>query len=95
MALLTKDLQKLPPLYSQEHTPDPLALVRFYDTLGNWSWYGIEFDGKNLFFGLVFGLERELGYFSLEEFEAVNSESGFPRIKQDLTFTAKPISEIR
>ena len=53
MALLTKKLQrKLPPLYSQENNPSPLAKVKFIDTLGDWSWYAVEFDGDNTFFGL-------------------------------------------
>jgi hypothetical protein len=96
MPLLTTEIkEKLPPLYSQENTADPLALVRFYDTLGDWSWYVIEFDGENLFFGLVFGFESELGYFSLAEFEQLNREAGFARIERDEAFEPTPISAIQ
>lgn len=95
MALLTKKLQdKLPPLYSQENNPSPLAKVKFIDTLGNWSWYAVEFDGDNTFFGLVIGFERELGYFSLAEFEEVNSNAGFDRIQIDSDFEPTSIHDI-
>lgn len=95
LKLLTGELKvKLPPLYSQENNRDPLALVRFYDTLGDWSWYAIEFDGESTFFGLVLGFERELGYFSLEELEQVNESAGFPRIERDSGFEPVPVSKI-
>ena len=95
MKLLTKKLlENFPPLYSQEEVSDPVAIARFYDTLGNWSWYAIEFDGKNLFFGLVIGFERELGYFSLAELEQINEAAGFNRIERDSSFSPVPISKI-
>jgi hypothetical protein len=95
MVLLTKDVEsKLPALYSQEHNPEPMALVRFYDSLGDWSWYASEYDGKDLFFGLVLGFERELGYFSLSEFEQVNRDAGYERIKRDPDFKPTKLSEI-
>jgi Protein of unknown function (DUF2958) len=34
-----------------------------------WTWYVIEFDGEDPFFGLVDWFERELGYFSLRELQ--------------------------
>jgi hypothetical protein len=93
--LTTKVKEDLPPLYSQENNPDPLALIRFVDTLGDWSWYAIEFDGDNLFFGLVLGFERELGYFTLAEFEEVNRAAGFARIQRDKDFRPTPVREIQ
>jgi hypothetical protein len=30
----------------------------------SWTWYSTEFDGEDLFFGLVVGFETELGYFN-------------------------------
>ncbi|MGD9683525.1 MAG: DUF2958 domain-containing protein [Candidatus Obscuribacterales bacterium] len=96
MALLTrKDRQDLPPLYSQENTEDPIARIRFMDILGSWSWYAIEFDGEDLFFGLVLGFERELGYFALSELEQVNRAAGFTRIERDSGFQPTKISEIK
>lgn len=95
MALLTQEIRrKLPPLYSQENTVEPVAQVRFFDSLGDWSWYVLEFDGENLFFGLVLGFERELGYFTLAEFEEVNREAGLERIQRDLAFKPTKLSLI-
>lgn len=95
MTLLTQEVkEQLGALYSQEHDPDPVAVVRFYDTLGDWSWYATEFDGETLFFGVVLGFERELGYFSLAEFEQVNRDAGFDRIKRDADFQPTKLSEI-
>lgn len=95
MVLLTKEVEsKLPALYSQEQNPDPLALVRFFDTFGDWSWYATEYDGKDLFFGVVIGFERELGYFSLSEFEQVNRDAGCERIKRDPDFKPTKLSAI-
>jgi hypothetical protein len=51
-----------------------------------------EFDGEDLFFGLVQGLEEELGYFSLSELESVRV-LGLP-VERDLYFTPKPLSEL-
>jgi hypothetical protein len=40
MKLLTEELRKkLPPLYSNEHVDDPLAIVKFFHPLSNWTWF--------------------------------------------------------
>lgn len=97
MKLLTKELaNKLPPLYSQENTADPVVQVRFFSIASNWEWLAYEFDGEDLFFGLVKGFENELGYFSLSELESVTAMGGkLPLIERDLGFTPKPLSECR
>ena len=48
------------------HAP---ALVKFSRPDINWSWYGVEFDGRDTFFGLIAGLAAELGRFRLSELE--------------------------
>ena len=54
----------LPKLYSQEEKGDEaVAYVKFFTPWSNWTWYATEFDGEDTFFGLVIGLETELGYF--------------------------------
>ena len=54
MELLTEELlDRLPPLYSQERVEDPLVVCKFFTPDGQWTWYAIEFDGKNIFFGYV------------------------------------------
>src|SRR4051812_37346917 len=95
MKLLTEALKKqLPPLYSQEHVKDPLALVKFFTPDSSWAWYGIEFDGTDLFFGWVEGTFPELGYFSLSELEAARGPWGLP-IERDLWFKPTPLSNLK
>jgi len=59
----------------------------------DWHWYPVEFDGKDLFFGLVIGFERELGYFSLAELESVKVLAGFG-VMRDESFVPVPVSTI-
>lgn len=63
-----------------------IAPVKFFTPDAGWIWYGIEFDGDDLFFGLVSGQEIELGYFSLSELESVRGQLGLP-IERDLYYT--------
>ena len=85
MKLLTKELrEQLPPLYACETEKDPLVRAKFFYPDFNWTWYAIEFDGEDTFFGLVDGFE-ELGYFSLKELESNRGKMGLP-IERDLYF---------
>jgi hypothetical protein len=93
MKLMTKDLQtQLPQLYSQEEVDDPKAIAKYFTPDSNWTWYATEFDGKDTFFGLVVGLETELGYFSLKELESARGAFGLP-VERDLWFEPTPVSE--
>ncbi|MBA7529760.1 hypothetical protein ES705_21959 [subsurface metagenome] len=95
MKLLTKEIRgKLPPLYSQEKVQDPIVQVKFFTPDSNWTWYGIEFDGKDLFFGWVVGLEKEMGYFSLKELESARGPLGLA-IERDKWFTPLRLSEVK
>jgi hypothetical protein len=95
MELLPKELRsRLPPLYSAESQSDPLIQLKFFTPDSNWTWYAIEFDGEDLFFGLVIGLEAELGYFRLSELQEVRGPLGLP-IERDLFFSPIPLSRIR
>lgn len=92
--LPSKIKSQLPPLYSQEHIEDPIAQVKFFTPWTNWTWYPIEFDQEDIFFGKVIGHETEMGYFSLAELQAIQGPGGL-RIERDLYFTPKPLSECR
>jgi len=84
----------LPKLYSQEEKGlKAQALVKFFTPDSNWTWYATEFDGKDLFFGLVIGFETELGYFSLAELESVHGPLGLP-IQRDLYFEPTSLHEL-
>ena len=96
MKLLTKELEaKLPPLYSQDGKGDEaIALVKFFTPDSSWTWYATEYDpNERVFFGLVDGLEKELGYFSLDELESVRGPLGL-RIERDIYFEPTRIKEL-
>lgn len=68
-----KQLKKIPMLYSQDGKKDPTVYMKFF--LGNWTWYVLEFDGNNTFYGLVvsgFEPQGEFGYFTLSELMNLN-----------------------
>jgi ABC-type dipeptide/oligopeptide/nickel transport system permease subunit len=89
MNLLTAAIRKaLPALYSQEKVKDPIAVVKFFSPRSNWTWFATEFDGKDIFFGLVIGHEKELGYFSLSELESLKG-----LVERDLYWKARPLSQ--
>jgi hypothetical protein len=95
MELLPKELlAQLPPLYSQENVSDPMVICKFFYPDFDWTWYAIEFDGKDTFYGLVDGIEEELGYFSLSELLSNRGKMGLP-IERDLYFKPCKLSEVR
>jgi hypothetical protein len=95
MELLPPEIRaKLPPLYATERQGmKALAQVKFFTPDAGWTWYAVEFDGKDLFFGLVIGHVRELGYFSLTELQSVRGPLGLP-IEWDLHFHPRPLEEL-
>jgi hypothetical protein len=67
--------------------------VKFFTPDSSWTFYALEFDGEDVFFGLVVGFEIEAGYFSLSELEAVRGPLGLP-IERDLWFEPVPLSRL-
>jgi hypothetical protein len=94
--LLPKEVREnLPELYANEEIGlAAQALVKFFTPDSNWSFYASEFDGEDIFFGLVIGFEAEFGYFSLSELESVRGPLGLP-IERDLHFDPKSLKELR
>ena len=86
--------RRLPALYSQEgQGEDAIAQVKFFTPWTNWTWYASEYDPEQRrCFGVVVGHERELGYFSLGELEAIRGPGGL-RIERDLHWKPKPLKE--
>ena len=96
MKLLTKEVRKkFPKLYATEEVEleDKVVIAKFFTPWTNWTWYATEFDGKDLFFGLVDGNEKEWGYFSLKELQAVKGPAGL-KIERDLYFGHPKIKDI-
>jgi len=94
MKLITKKIRKeLPSLYSTEGDTDPLLRVKFFTPDDSMTWYGIEFDGDDIFFGLIVGMETELGYFKLSELQRVRGSLNLP-VERDMYFTPIRLSVI-
>jgi len=95
MKLLTQQIRKrLPPLYSQESKGGKaVAVVKFFTPTSSWTWYATEFDGRDTFFGLVAGHEKELGYFSLAELQGVRGPLGLG-VERDIYWQPKTLEEI-
>jgi len=97
MKLLTEEIKKkLPALYSQDGKGDKaIAYVKFFTPDSSWTWWATEYDpNEKVFFGLVQGLETELGYFALEELEGVRGPLGCS-IERDIYFKPTTLGEIR
>jgi DUF2958 family protein len=93
--LLTREIQaKLPRLYAQEGLGGKaVAHVKFFTPDAGWTWYATEYDGEDLFFGLVDGHEKELGYFRLSELKQARGPLGLP-IERDLYWDPRSLEEI-
>jgi len=85
---------RLPSLYSTESEVKQLAQVKFFTPWTDWTWYAVEFDGEDLFYGLVDGLEVEYGYFSLRELESLRGPAGL-RVERDEHFEPRPVRDIK
>jgi hypothetical protein len=91
----TESRAQLPKLYTTEKLGDEaIAPVKFFTPDANWTWYPTEFDGEDIFFGLVSGNVLELGYFTLSELEDARGLFGLP-IERDLHYTPKTLREIK
>jgi Protein of unknown function (DUF2958) len=89
-------LRTIPDLYQTEESPEPICHVKLFLPSTNWTWYIMEISkqDQNLCFGYVIGLENELGYFSLEELEALQTSLGVS-VERDESFKPTPLSKIK
>lgn len=96
MQLLTQELRrKLPPLYATEDVPasDKMVVAKFFTPDAEWTWYAVEFDGEDTFFGYVDGLSGEWGYFYLSELQRARGPHGLP-VERDLYFQPRPFGNL-
>jgi len=93
--LMADDIrEQLPEIgVNEEQGLDALAPVKYFTPDSSWTWYASEFDGEDLFFGLVIGFEVELGYFSLRELQEVRGPLGLP-IERDLYYEPRSLRDL-
>ena len=93
--LLPEELRaRLPQIGATAEEERPLILAKFFYPDFHWTWYAIEFDGTDLFYGYVDGDYPELGYFSLRELLETRGAYGCP-IERDLFFEETPLQVIQ
>lgn len=93
--LMTDEIrEQLPELGANEDQGlEATAPVKYFTPDSGWTWYATEFDGEDLFFGLVIGFEMELGYFSLTELQQAKGPMGLA-IERDLYFEPQTLQEL-
>lgn len=75
---------------------DVLARAKLFSPFSNWTWYITELDRETgQCFGLVEGLETELGYFDLTELAETTALGGVPAVERDLYWQPITLGEIK
>ena len=73
---------------------DSIAQVKFFTPDSNWTWYSVEYNpDAKLFYGLVDGFEKELGYWGLEELEEIKGPFGL-KVERDKWFDPVPLRDL-
>jgi hypothetical protein len=97
MKLLTNAIiEALPPLYATDGVPleEKIVICKFFHRASNWTWFVFEGekqeDGDYLFFGMVHGFEKEMGYFVLSELSSITEPMP---IERDLHVFREPYSK--
>ncbi len=98
MKLITQKIEKeLPALYAQDRKgAEAVAHVKFFTPDSNWTWYvteGSSVADDIIFFGLVEGHEKEMGYFSLSQLQEVRGPLGLA-VERDMHWKPKTLGEI-
>ena len=96
MELLTQEIRdKFKKIGSQakKKLDEQIVVVKFFDPTGSWTWYATEFDGKDVFYGLVDGFELEWGPFRRSELKSIRGAIGLG-IESDLYFGMPRIKDI-
>ena len=90
--LMTDEIKRrLPRLYATVDDDDPIVQVRFR----SWNvcdWNVVEFDGENIFFGLIWHWYPIWGYFALSHLETINVRHGGSAIVIDQWFEPRRVS---
>ena len=98
--LMTRKLaDTIPALYANEKVTEydtVLAPAKLFSPYSQWTWYITEMDpATGTCFGLVDGLEQEIGYFDLTELAETTVFGGVPAVERDLYWEPKTLGEIK
>ena len=96
MKLLTEALRRqVPAIGAQDGKGgEAVAYVKFFTPDSSWTWYATEFSPEDgMFFGLVEGQFKELGYFALAELEKARGPMGLP-IERDIHWQPTKLRDI-
>ncbi len=98
--LMTEKLaDTIPAIGATENAADydqVLARAKLFSPFSNWTWYITEMDRETgQCFGLVEGLETELGYFDLSELAETTVLGGAPAVERDLYWQPMTLGEIK
>jgi len=76
-------------------TPENITVwAKFFTPSSSWAWFVVEFDPNSReCYGLVCGFEKEFGYFSLDELEAVVGPYGLG-VEVDKWWVPKSLAEV-
>ena len=93
--LSLKDINKIPSLYGQDGKgANAIAYVKLFTPDSNWTWYITELNPEEgLCFGLICGLENELGYFSLNEISEIKGPLGL-EVEKDISFEPTKLKDL-
>ena len=96
MMLLTQEIkEKALKQFPQGSSFEQQVVAKFFDPTGSWSWYLMNLDpeDESYAWGIVKGLEIEMGSFSMEELREHRGVLGLG-IERDLHFRPRPASEV-
>ncbi len=93
--LLPQELRaRFPQIGATAGQENPLVLAKFFYPDFHWTWYAIEFDGIDTFYGFVNGDFPELGSFCLSALMEARGMVGCA-IERDLYFQDTPLQVIQ
>ena len=95
MILLTKQLEGRFKRLGPQDKEDAIVVAKFFTPDSSWTWYATAYDPEDrMFFGLVQGLETELGYFSLDELSTITGPWGL-HIERDRHWRERTLPDVR
>ena len=75
---------------------EPVVYAKFFLPGTSWTWYVTEGSPQGedfLFFGFVFGIEAEFGYFLLSGLQSIRTQLGLT-VERDLNFREGKLTDV-